>query len=182
MTSGHEPPVDGMVAPDYVFPDTVAPTGLARLDGANPVLRRGYLVGAFVTKSLYYFPSLTTKPVPDPIVILDDFDEFVIDVTQSATGNLYLATATFSGSSTISRLVVPARGDCDGNGLVDWRDIFALHLETEDGGSHRTVEAQDGTFAGSWGCDANADGVIDPRDSEELRRILSGKRRAAATR
>ena len=177
-TFGNEPSVDGMVAPDYVFPKTVAPTGLARLDGANPMLRRGYLLGAFVTKSLYYFPSLAVTPVPDPIAVLSGFDENIIDVTQSATGEIYVASATFTPSTTISRLVAPARGDCDGNLLVDWRDVLALYRELGDGDPEPAIEAQKGSYAGSWGCDANSDGTIDARDFEELRRILGGKRRA----
>lgn len=178
VTYGNEPAVDGMIEPDYVFPETVAPTGLARLDGANPLLRTGYLLGAFVTRALYYFPSVTAEPIPDPIAIVGDFDEFIIDVTQAADGTIYLASARFPGSSTISRLFAPARGDCDGNGFVDWRDILALHRERADGDAEPTVAAQNGAYAGSWGCDANLDGLIDARDPEELRRILGGKRRA----
>ncbi len=180
-TFGFEPPVEGMVPPDYVFSDTVAPTGLLRLDGANSMLRRGYLLGAFVTSALYYFPSVAT-PIADPIPIVEDFDNFIIDVTQSRAGDIYVATASFPSSTTIHRLVVPARGDCDGDGLLGGRDIMALHRELDDGSPHRMIDAQEGEHRGSWGCDANADGLIDEGDLVELRRLLNGRRRAVGVR
>jgi len=181
-TFGNEPSHDGMIAPDYVFEQTVAPTGLARLDGANSMLRTGYLLGAFVTRSVYYFPSLTVEPIPDPIAIVSGFDEFIIDVTQSAAGAIYIASASFPASSTVSRLVPPARGDCDGNGLVDVRDLLALYEERGDGEAQPTVGAQDGAYAGSWGCDTNTDGLIDWRDIEALRVLIGARRRAVGSR
>jgi glucose/arabinose dehydrogenase len=182
QTYGNEPAVDGMLAPVYVFPDTVAPTGLVRLDGANDMLRRGYLSGAFVTSSLYYFPSLAAKPVADPIAIVDGFDEAIIDVTQAASGEIYFASASFAPSTGVYRLHVPARGDCNGDGLLDARDMLALLRELDDGPAHRMIEAQDGAYAGSWGCDANADGMITSADREALRRLLGGKQRAVGRR
>jgi glucose/arabinose dehydrogenase len=177
MTYGHEPPVSGTVVPQYVFPETVAPTGLARLDGANEMLRHGYLSAAFVTRALYYFPAIAPAPLADPSMLLGQFDEFIIDVTQAPSGEIYFVSALMSGTTTVSRLVVPERGDCDGNGLVDFRDMLALYREIDDGPEHTTV-AQNGAFAGSWGCDANADGVIDANDAEALRRLVGGRRRA----
>jgi glucose/arabinose dehydrogenase len=177
-TFGNEPALAGMSAPVYVFPATVAPTGLLRLDGANAMLRRGYLVSSFVTRALYYFPTLTASPVADPLPIVSGFGEVIIDVTQAANGEIVFASASFGGSSTVQRLVVPARGDCNGDAAVDWRDILALLREVDDGGTHRSVEAQGGAYAGSWGCDANADGLIDRHDLDELRRLLGGKKRA----
>lgn len=177
-TFGNEPAVEGMTAPVYVFPETVAPTGLARLDGANTMLRRGYLLSSFVASSLFYFPSLAVKPVADPIPIVNAFEEVIIDVTQAANGDLYFVGASFPHSSGVYRLHVPARGDCDGDSNVDWRDLLALERELEDGDVHRVIEAQDGAFAGSWGCDANTDGLIDANDLDELRRLLTTKRRA----
>jgi glucose/arabinose dehydrogenase len=178
LTYGDRPGVEGMLPPVYVFPETVAPTGLARLDGANDMLRRGFLSGAFVTSSLYYFPSLTVTPVADPIAIVQGFDEAIIDVTQAASGEIYFASASFVPTTTVYRLEVPARGDCNGDHVLDAQDMLALLREIDDGGSHRMIEAQDGAFAGSWGCDANADGLITSSDREALRQILGGKRRA----
>jgi len=170
------PPVPGAVAPDYVFPETVAPTGLARLTrDANPLLRRGYLLGSFVTRSLYYFSDLAARPVAAPLAIVDHFDEAIIDVTQAPDGNVYLATARFPPASRIQRLVVPARGDCNGDGFADSRDVSALLLELGDG-PHSMISAQDGVYAGSWGCDANADGLIDSADLSALGKQLSRKR------
>jgi glucose/arabinose dehydrogenase len=177
LTFGNGPAVEGMLAPVYVFPDTVAPTGLARLDGANDMLRRGFLSGTFVAQSLFYFPSLAA-PAGDPIAIVDGFDEAIIDVTQAASGEIYFVTASFAPSTSVYRLRVPKRGDCNGDGVAGAQDMLALLLELGDGDGHPMIEAQDGAYAGSWGCDANADGLITSADREELRRLLGGKRRA----
>jgi glucose/arabinose dehydrogenase len=180
-TYGNEPPMDGAVAPDYVFPETVAPTGVVRLDGANPLLRRGYLVGAFVTRSIYYFASMAA-PVADPVAVVDGFDEFVIDVTQAADGDIVFATAGAAGTA-IHRLHVPLRGDCNGDGLVNSLDVLPLLREIDDGAPPRaTIEAQGGAYPGSWGCDANADGLIDAADLGALNSLLHGRRRAVGPR
>jgi glucose/arabinose dehydrogenase len=165
------------VAPDYVFPETVAPTGLARMTGANPLLRRGYLSTAFVTKSLYYFPDVATRPIADPIAIVHDADGYLIDVFEANDGAIYLGVASFTGSS-IQRLYVPRAGDCNGDGLTDSHDIIPVIREIEDGDAHPTVTAQDGAYAGSWGCDANLDSLIDSRDLQALVRMVSSRRRA----
>lgn len=180
VVSGHEP-AEGMLSPAYVFPTTVAPTGLLRLSGATSMLRRGYLVGAFVTRALYYFPSVVADPVADPIAVLDDLEEFVIDVAESLEGGILVATASFAGSS-VHRLHVPPRGDCNGDGFADWRDIYPMLLEIADGESHPMIEAQDGDYAGSWGCDANADGAINRLDLDALHAMLGGRRRAVGHR
>jgi len=180
-TVGHDPPIEGMVPPDYVFDETVAPTGILRLDGKSDMLRRGYLLGAFVTSSLYYFASIQA-PVADPLAILDAFDEAIIDVTQSRNGDIYFATASFPSSTTIWRLVIPKRGDCNGDGSTNSLDFFSTMQEIDDGGPHRMIDAQDGDYRGSWGCDANADGLIDAKDLDALRRLLGGRRRAVGSR
>lgn len=174
-TYGNEPPKSGMVVPDYVFPDTVAPTGLARMTGANPLLMRGYLLGAFVTKALYYFPDLESRPIADPPAIIEGFDEFIIDVTQATDGSIYFATAAMTGTA-VWRLVVPRRGDCNGDGFIDSRDIFALLRELDDARSQQMVGAQNGAHRGSWGCDVTADGVIDAEDLQRLAAKLMKKR------
>lgn len=184
-TYGNNPPMPGAVAPVYVFPQTVAPTGVLRLDGSNPLLRRGYLVGAFVTSALYYFPAMSlpgTPPVAEPVAIVEDFDEFVMDATQTPNGDIVFATAGIGGS-TIRRLRVPLRGDCNGDGLTDSRDVLPLMREIDDSPSerHAMTDAQGGSYAGSWGCDANADGLIDSKDLSALSSLLHGKRRSVRT-
>jgi len=180
-TVGSEPPIEGMEPPDYVFANTVAPTGLLRLDGKSDMLRRGYLLGAYVTSSLYYFASMQS-PIADPVAILDSFDEVIIDVTQSPSGEIYFATASFPSSTTVWRLFVPSRGDCNGDGSTDTLDFLSTMEEIGDGGPHRMIDAQEGDYRGSWGCDANADGLIDAKDLEALRRLLGGRRRAVGSR
>jgi glucose/arabinose dehydrogenase len=175
---GNDPPVSGSIAPAYVWPSTVAPTGLLRLNGANTMLPRGYLSAAFVTRSLYYFPDLVTRPIPHPVAVVDRFNEFILDVTQTPSGAIYFATA-MGGASSIHRLHVPPRGDCNGDGLTDVRDIVPVTKEIEDGGSHPRITAQDGAYAGSWGCDANEDDVINDADFDALLRLVFTRRRAA---
>lgn len=181
-TYGSNPPMPGAVEPAYVFTQTVAPTGLVRLDGSNPLLRRGYLVGAFVTRSIYYFPSMVA-PVADPVAVVNGFDEFVIDVTQGANGDVIFATAGNTGTA-IHRLHAPLRGDCNGDGATDYRDVLPLIQEINDGPPqrHPMVDAQGGAYAGSWGCDANADGLINAADLETLTSLLNGRKRAVRSR
>lgn len=175
-TYGNEPQIAGAVSPDYVFTDTVAPTGLARLSGANPLLTRGYLLGAFVTKAIYYFPDLTRRPVADPIAIVNDFDSFVIDVTEAPDGTIYFATASFPATTTIHRLDVPTRGDCNGDGFTNAEDVMALMGELDESPLQPMVQAQNGAHAGSWGCDVTADGLIDAQDLQRLLSMLMKKR------
>jgi glucose/arabinose dehydrogenase len=182
-TFGFEPPVEGMVPPDYVFPMTVAPTGLARLDGTNFMLRRGYLLGGFVTRALYYFPRVRPGAVDPPIPILDFFPEFVIDVTQAATGEIYFATSTFPNIVSIHRLHPPARGDCNGDGVVDVHDLTALALELAmDGNAQPMLQAHEGRHTGSWGCDANADGLISTADHDAILSMITPRRRSVRSR
>ena len=165
------------VAPDYVFPTTVAPTGLARMSGTNPMIRRGYLMAAFVTRALYYFPDLAAQPIDHPIAVIDDRVDYIIDVTEAPGGEIYLATASFLGSE-IQRLHVPPRGDCNGDGLTNANDILPMFYEIGDGDAHPMITAQDGDYAGSWGCDANADSLIDDEDLHALVRLIHSRRRA----
>lgn len=172
------PPIPGTLSPVYVWPKTVAPTGLARMKGANTLLDRGYLSGAFVTRALYYFDDLTATPVAEPIPILKSFDQFVIDVTEGPGGEIYFATA-WGAASAIHRLHVPARGDCNGDGLTDSRDILPTLREIDDDDGGARIHAQDGDYRGSWGCDANADAVIDEADVTELVRMVVSRRRTS---
>jgi glucose/arabinose dehydrogenase len=180
-TYGDQLPMDGAVAPVYVWPDTVAPTGLARLEtGANPMLRRGYLAGAFVTRALYYFPTFAAA-----IPIVENFQQFIIDVTQAPNGDVLFASGAFgeTGATTsIHRLHVPLRGDCNGDGAADWRDVYPLMQEIGDGTSHAMTTAQDGAYRGGWGCDANADGLINETDMHTLAVLIGGRVRAVRHR
>lgn len=177
-TYGAHTPLAGFNTPVYVFPETVAPTGLVRLGGANPILPHGTITAAFVTRALYHFPDLATRPVVEPVAIVKGFSDFIIDVTESATGEIYFAAASFAGS-TIHRLHTPPRGDCNGDGLTDARDIIPTRREIDDGDGHSTYSAQDGAYPGSWGCDANADGLIDRTDLDALVGMIGSRRRSA---
>lgn len=169
------------IEPAYVFPHTVAPTGLHRLRGTNDMLRRGYISAAFVTSALYYFPSITGV-VSDPLPLLEFHDEYVLDVAEGPEGEIIFATASFAGTSSIHRLHVPKRGDCNGDLRVDRQDLEALTLELGDGEANPMITAQSGSYAGSWGCDTNADGLISDADLETLRRMVAPHRRSVRAR
>jgi glucose/arabinose dehydrogenase len=176
-TMGNAPPVAGAVPPIYTFPVVVAPTGIIGVNGRNPFFKTGYLLGSFVTKALYYIPDIDARPLPDPIPIVTGDAGAIIDVAQASNGDIYFVTG-----KAVFRLVTPLPGDCNGDGLVDARDIAALAQEIADGGPHPTFTAQDGSFRGSWGCDVDQNGTIDARDMEALLALVSMRGRAVRAR
>ncbi|HEY3051909.1 MAG TPA: PQQ-dependent sugar dehydrogenase [Thermoanaerobaculia bacterium] len=169
---GGEPHAPGVVPPVYVFKDTIAPTGALALSGANLQLRAGILLGAYVTKAIYFVPDIDARPLPDPIALIERETGPVIDVAQTPKGDIVFATG-----SAIYRLIVPQRGDCNGDGRLNSADLDALERELADAPESKYA-AQNGSFAGSWGCDANGDGVIDLNDRAELIRLIGVRRRA----
>jgi glucose/arabinose dehydrogenase len=173
MTAGNLPSVPGAIAPVYTFPIIVAPTGVTALTGANAILRRGFVVGAYVTKALYFVPDIDVRPLPDPFAIIDHETGPIIDVIQAPSGVVYFITG-----QALYRLVVPQRGDCNGDGIVDSADLAALDLELADGDPHPVLTAQDGSYRGSWGCDVDGDGLISSADRAALWRLITGKVRA----
>lgn len=177
-TYGTLPPVAGATPPDYVFPNTVAPTGMVLLNDANPYLRDGFLLGAFVTRAIYFFPD-TAPPVAAPHVLVEKETAQVIDVAQRSDGAIFFATGGFSpGTMAIWRLHGPVRGDCDGDGDVDAADRDALTRELGDGSMQPTRTVQAGAHRSSWGCDADLDGFVTAADAVEILRIEGWRRRA----
>jgi len=174
LTAGNSPPVEGAIPPRYVFPNIVAPTGIVRLSGANPLLSRGYLLGTFVTRGIDYIGDVDASPFPDPVAITTKDVFPIVDVTESPKGDIYFATAT-----TLYRLVPPLRGDCNGDGVVNYLDIQALQLELADGDPHPASTAAAGSYRGSWGCDADGDGLISNADVLALWHIAFPRARAA---
>ena len=172
FTSGNGPPVDGGTAPAYVFPSVVAPTGLVALNAREPLMNHGYLLATFMAKALYYIGDVDAKPM-EPIAVMKGDAGMLIDVVQAATGEIY-----FASGAAIWRLYVPQRGDCNGDGLVDARNLTGLANELSRNGSRITLEASSAVNGVSWGCDANADGVIDDRDLAALAALIGGRVRA----
>jgi len=168
-TAGSEPPVAGARAPVYVFSSVVAPTGLAPLSGRNPILHRGYLLASFVSKALYYVPDVFAQPVPDPVAVIQGETDPIIDVVEAPNGDIYFATGF-----AIYKLIVPARGDCNGDGTVNSADLGALGKVLADGPRPMTT-AQNSSVRASWGCDANGDGMIDGRDLSLLATLVRGR-------
>lgn len=166
-TMGTQAAYPGAVPPLYVFPKIVAPTGMVRVRGSAPYLQTGYLLGAFVSKAVYYIPDIDARPLPDPIALVNGETGPVVDVTEGPDEVLF-ATGT-----AVYRLNFPQRGDCNGDGLVNFADLTALDAELASG-THPVYAAKT-----SWGCDANGDGVISSDDRDALLGIVFPKRRAA---
>jgi hypothetical protein len=167
-TMGGGASVDGSIAPAFVFSEVIAPTGIARLAGRNAMLKRGYLLGAFVTRALYFIEDIDD---PNPIAIVSEFSGGgVIDVVEGRNGEIYFATGT-----TIYQLIPPRRGDANGDGVIDFGDVSALERELADGGEHDVHLAQDGLYRASWGSDADGDGMITSSDRGALLRLLTNR-------
>ena len=173
FTFGDDPPVPDITPPVYFFKKTIAPTGALALNGANPQLRSGILLGAYVTKAIYFIPDIDAKPFPDPIALIDHETGPVIDVAQSRSGDIFFATG-----NAIYQLMMPIRGDCNGDGKLNTADLEAFESELADA-PEPAYAAQGGSFRGSWGCDANGDGLIEASDRDELIRLTGARRRAA---
>jgi glucose/arabinose dehydrogenase len=161
------PPCDGAIPPLYSFPTVVAPTGIVRLSGANRLIKRGYLLAAYVAKAIYYIADIDVRPFPAPIAITMNDVGPIIDVTESSSGDIYFAT-----QKMIYRLVTPEPGDCNGDGVVDFNDLTALQLQLSGGAGASPERAE------SWGCDADADGVITWDDYGTLWKALVTRTRA----
>ncbi|HUF17453.1 MAG TPA: PQQ-dependent sugar dehydrogenase [Thermoanaerobaculia bacterium] len=174
FTVGNDPPLEGAVSPDYTWDETIAPTGVFYVRGPLPMQDGGLLVASFVTSAIYYFPDLSIRPLDDPLVLIERETGSIIDLVQNGNGDIFFATAF-----GIYRLHLPIPGDANGNGRIDSDDGRALANEIVDGDGMRTVDASRGGFAGSWGADANQDGVIDSRDLVTLGKMRNGRTRPA---
>ena len=80
-----------------------APTGLAPLSGRNPILRRGYLLGSYVAQALFYVPDVYATPIPDPIALIQNESDPIIDVAEGPDGSVY-----FASGFVIYKLIVPS--------------------------------------------------------------------------
>jgi glucose/arabinose dehydrogenase len=175
-TVGTMPPVEGTVAPVYVFPEIVAPTGLL-LPKREGYFAGGVLVCTFVTRAIHFFPGYGADWIADPIEVVRGETAQVIDIAQRSDGEIFFATAF-----AIYRLIQPLRGDVNGDGVVNSRDLADLEQKLQRGEGGSVYLAHKGTFAVTWGADVNRDGVIDENDLVELRRMLNPRRRAVERR
>ncbi len=112
FTAGKQQAIEGATPPVYVFPTVVAPTGVVHLSGHNRLLNRGYLVGSFVAKAIFWFPDEDVRPLPDPIAVIDHETSFIIDIAERSDGELYFTTGTsiYHLATTAPRLRVVKAG------------------------------------------------------------------------
>jgi hypothetical protein len=168
-TAFNAPTPPGDRPPAYVFPVVVAPTGLAPLSGRNPILHSGYLLGSYVAKALFYIPDVYAHPFPGPVAVIQNETDPIIDVVEAPDGSIY-----FASGIGIYKLIVPLRGDCNGDGLVDSNDL-ALLANVLKAGPRPMTAAQNAPIPASWGCDVNGDGIIDGRDLAALEMMVRGR-------
>ena len=110
-------------------------------------------------------PDVYAQPVPDPVAVIQGETDPIIDVVEAPNGDIYFATGF-----GIYRLIVPMRGDCNGDGVVNSADIATLG-KVLAGGPQPMTAAQNA----SWGCDANGDGMIDGRDLSLVAALVRGR-------
>jgi glucose/arabinose dehydrogenase len=160
LTMGNGPEVDGAVKPFYVWPGIVAPTGVVA--PTNRWMKGGYLVGAFVTKAIYFVRNRAA-----PVALIAGETGSIVDIAEGPGEEIYFTTGM-----AIYKLVMPAKGDCNGDGLINGNDLPALEEELARKAEQRTTEAR------SWGCDADGDGLISSADRASLLRMVAGRVRA----
>jgi glucose/arabinose dehydrogenase len=164
------PEIEGAVRPVFTFPNIVAPTGFTAVSGANPMLRRGYLLTTFVTRSLLYIADVDARPFPEPLTLIKDDLGMLIDVVEAPDGTIVIGSG-----NAIYRLFTPTPGDCNGDGIVNYGDFTALEAVLEP--SAAAIHTADNATR-SWGCDVNTDGVVDARDISALVAALHLRTRA----
>lgn len=173
FTVGEQPQAPGLTGPLYTFPNTVAPTGVTSVSRQGAMPAEGILVGAFVTKAVYYFRWLADERLAPPVAITVGEIGGVIDVVTDPGGTIFVGTGF-----AVYRLEGPRRGDANGDGAVNDDDFAAIAREILDGDGTETTRAQEGTYRGSWGADVNGDGLIDTRDLVALARARTSRERA----
>ena len=170
---GNGPALGGSIAPSFVWQTTIAPTGIVQLTDRHPLLR-GYLFCAFTTSAIYLVPDIDARPLPAPLALIEKETRAVIDAAQAPNGDVYFATF-----DAIHRLIAPAQGDCNGDGRLDAIDVTALSAELRDGNPQARLAAAEGRYAGSFGCDVDANGTIDNADLIALVQRVKARRRSA---
>jgi len=177
LTVGTLPQVVGSTAPLFVYPSTVAPTGLTLWPVGGVIPKDAVLQASYVTRTLYLFPDLSIKPLPPPIEMIAGETDPIIDVTTDRQGTIFFATGLM-----VYRLDLPRPGDADGNGVIDDADLQIIAHEIVDGDGSQTVYAQNGSVRASWGADVNGDGIIDARDLVLFVRLQAATRSHGARR
>lgn len=156
FTMGNGPEVEGAVKPVYVWPSIVAPTGVVA--PKNRWMKGGYLIGTFVGRTIFF-----VKDGGTPVSLIDAPVGSIVDVAETPDGRILFTTGF-----ALYELVMPQAGDCDGNGLINAQDLDALAREPVG----KTTDAL------HWGCDANADGLVNGDDRISLLHRIAGRVRA----
>lgn len=63
-------------------------------------------------------------------------------------------------------------GDCNGDNKVDAGDLSAISLEIYDGDGNAVADVGGGSFAGTPGCDADGNGIINDADTTCIQGII----------
>src|SRR5205814_7181561 len=106
------------------------------------------------------------------IALAEGETKFVIDVTEGPNGEI-----DFVAANGVYRLDVPARGDCNGDAVINYADYELLRALVA-GGPRPMTAASTGGNHGTWGCDVNGDGIIDAEDVVMLSSRLHLRSRA----
>ena len=152
----------------YVFQPAsaaVAPTGLTEVRESDAVPGGGFMSATFVNQAIYFFPSVDTQPFRSPVVVLAGDAGPVLDVVQKESGEIYFATP-----AAVWQLLLPLRGDADGDRTVSQADFAALARQV-------ITHPSSDPLTTTWGSDVNGDGVVDARDLVALARLLKPRSR-----
>lgn len=117
------------------------------------------------------FTPTCTPPIGAPLLAAVGFSSdpaasFSDPLAQALTGSTVGGAVEIYGG---------ARGDCNGNGLLDAPDLVASGLEIFDSDGNFAFDTPQGTFLGNpIGCDANADTLVDAGDLSCNNRLFFG--------
>ncbi len=174
LTSGNEPQFPGTSPPSWVFSGTVAPTGVFLANGAGGFGKETVFTAGFVPKTIYWFPNRASEVFVEPLELIKGETAPIIDLAQNSKGEVVFGTP-----GGLYRIILPIKGDANGDGKVDDADFDAISREILDGDGDLTIHAHLGSFRGSWGADVNDDGFIDASDLVALANL---NRRPSRTR
>ena len=100
---------------------------------------------------------------------------------RGVTGPSHILRLTFLDEGESGQETQPSNkprltyGDCNGDGVVNVRDMNALKLEVTDGDGTGLDQVASGTFSGSYACDANQDDTVTEADNSCIQSMILGE-------